>query len=126
MMLDPKSNFAAMEPSHAYGRNGRADQLARKVHIYRSPQQQMSQLVVTEASADGTVRVSVDGRGVPIELILTDRARDVDPARLSAELMSCLRRAHSKLAGRVSTPMTSSSTTIATSDDDPSVSALLC
>ena len=103
-MPDPLSAVAAMDVSQVPRRNGRAEQRPPKVHIYRSPQQQMSQLVVTEASADGTVRVSVDGRGVPTELILTDRARGVDPARLSAELMSCLQRAHSKLAGRVNKP----------------------
>jgi len=126
MMPDSLSALAAMDVSQAHRRNGRAEQRPPKVHIYRSPQHRVSQLVVTEVSADGAVRVSVDAHGVPTELILTDRARDVDPARLSAELLSCLRRAHSKLAGHVSTPMTSSSTTIATSDDDPSMSALLC
>lgn len=126
MMPDPLSNLAAMDPSQAYERNGRAEQLPRKVHIYRSPQHRMSELVATEASADGAVRVSVDAHGLPTELILTDRARGVDPARLSAELMSCLRRAHSTLAGRVSTRMTGSSPSIATSNDDPSLSALLC
>lgn len=125
-MPDPLSDLAATDPSQAYRRNGRAEQLPRKVHIYRSLQHQMSQLVATEASVDGAVRVSVDARGLPTELILTDRARGVDPARLSAELMSCLRRAHGTLAGRVSTPMTSSAPSIATGDDDPSLSALLC
>jgi hypothetical protein len=47
------------------------------------------------------VRVSVDARGVPTELTLTDRARGADPARLSAELMTCLRRAQQTLAAQV-------------------------
>ena len=82
---------------------------------------------VTETSADGTVRVSVDSHGVPTELILTDLAYGVDPAQLSAELMSCLRRAHSTLAGRISNPVTSSTNRDdAADDDDPSVSSLLC
>jgi hypothetical protein len=61
----------------------------------------MSQLSVTEASTDGMVRVSVDARGVPTELTLTDRARGANPARLSAELMTCLRRAQHTLATQV-------------------------
>jgi hypothetical protein len=61
----------------------------------------MSRLVVTEVSAQGTVRVSVDGQGMPTELTITDRARGVDPARLSAEMMFCLRRAQHTLAERV-------------------------
>ena len=121
-MPDPLSAVAAMDVSQVPRRNGRAEQRPPKVHIYRSPQHRVSQLVATEASADGAVRVSVDAHGVPTELILTDRARGVDPARLSAELMSCLERARSKLASHVSQPVTSS----VTSDDDPSLSALLC
>jgi hypothetical protein len=54
------------------------------------------------------VRVSVDGQGVPTELTLTDRARGADPARLSAELMTCLRRAHSTLATQVQDLVTAS------------------
>ena len=126
MMPDPVSHLAAMDPSQAHGRNGRAEQPPRKVHIYRSPQHRVSQLVATHASADGTVRVSVDAHGLPTELILTDRARGVDPTRLSAELMSCLRRAHSTLAGRVSIPVTSPVASSIPEDDDPSLSALLC
>ncbi|MGH3983114.1 MAG: hypothetical protein ACRDST_10630 [Pseudonocardiaceae bacterium] len=128
-MPDPLSNLAAMDLSQPHRRNGRAEQLPPKVHVYRSPQHRVSQLVATEASADGTVRVSVDAHGLPTELILTDRARGVDPARLSAELMSCLQRAHSTLAGRVSTPVNGSAPSTgngAAGDDDPSLSALLC
>jgi hypothetical protein len=126
MMPDPLSTLAAMDVSQAHPRNGRAEQRPPKVHIYRSPQHRESQLVATEASADGAVRVSVDACGVPTELILTDRARGVDPARLSAELMSCLQRAHSKLAGRVNQPVTSSAQSSTATDNDPSLPALLC
>lgn len=91
-----------MDPGQA-GRAliGWAEHLQRKADLYRSLHHQMSQLAVTEASADGMVRVSVDAQGVPTELTLTDRARGADPARLSAELMTCLRRAHSTLAAQV-------------------------
>jgi hypothetical protein len=122
MMPDPLSTVAAMDPSQAHRRNGPAEQLPGKVHIYRSPQQRVSQPVATEASADGTVRVSVDAHGLPTELILTDRARGVDPARLSAELMSCLQRARNTLAGRVTSSVPSSGN----GEDDPSPPALLC
>lgn len=126
MMPDPLSTLAAMDVSQAHRRNGRAEQRPPKVHVYRSAQHRVSQLVATEASADGAVRVSVDAHGVPTELVLTDRARGVDPARLSAELMSCLQRAHSKLAGRINQPVTSSAPSSAADDDDPSLPTLLC
>jgi DNA-binding protein YbaB len=101
-MHDATPDFARIEPGQAgQALIGWADQLQRKAEAYRGLHHQMSQLAVTEASADGMVRVSVDAQGVPTELTLTERARGVDPARLSAELMTCLRRAHSTLATEV-------------------------
>ncbi len=129
-MPNPIPDLAGMGPSQTdHGLNGQAEQLPRTAHPYRSLQHEMSQLVVTETSTDGTVRVSVDAHGMPTELTLTDRAQGVDPAQLSAELMSCLRQAHRTLAGRVSNLAASSvlnSGNDAAGDDDPSVSSLLC
>lgn len=87
---------------------GRAEQHERTAEIYRVLHDKISQLAVTETSADGMVRVRVDAQGVPTELTLTDRARGADPARLSAELMTCLRRAHSTLAALVQDLVTAS------------------
>ncbi|MDT7712646.1 MAG: hypothetical protein QOG46_1335 [Pseudonocardiales bacterium] len=101
-MRNPSPEGAGMDPGQASrALIGRAEQLQRKADAYRGLHHQMSQLTVTETSADGMVRVSVDAHGVPSELTLTDRARGADPARLSAELMTCLRRAHSTLATQV-------------------------
>lgn len=63
--------------------------------------QKMNALTATDTSADGAVRVTVDGNGVPTELTITERGRGTDPARLSSELMSCLQRAQSKLRALV-------------------------
>ncbi|MGH3599601.1 MAG: YbaB/EbfC family nucleoid-associated protein [Pseudonocardiaceae bacterium] len=109
MMHNPSPDFAGMDPGQA-GQSliEWAEQLQRKAETYRILQREMSQLAVTETSADGMVRVSVDAQGVPTELTLTDRARAGDPARLSAELMTCLRRAHSTLAAQVQDLVTAS------------------
>jgi DNA-binding protein YbaB len=109
MVHNPTPDFAGMDPSQAgHALIEWAEQLQRKAQTYRDLQHEMSQLAVTETSADGMVRVSVDAQGVPTELILTDRARAADPARLSAELMTCLRRAHSTLAAQVQDLVTAS------------------
>ncbi|MGH3684951.1 MAG: YbaB/EbfC family nucleoid-associated protein [Pseudonocardiaceae bacterium] len=81
----------------------------------RNLHQEMSRLTVTETSTDNAVRVTVDAQGVPVELTLTDRARGLDPARLSAELMSCLQRAHRTLATGIQDLVAGS---IPDSDDD--------
>ena len=108
-MDNPSPDFAGMDPGQAgHGLIEWAEQLQRKAQTYRGLQDQMSQLAVTETSADGMVRVSVDAHGVPTELTLTDRARAGDPARLSAELMTCLRRAHGTLAAQVQDLVTAS------------------
>jgi YbaB/EbfC DNA-binding family protein len=61
----------------------------------------MNALSVTEESPDGTVRVTVDGDGLPTDLALTEASRGVDPARLSASLMACLHRAQATLRHRI-------------------------
>ena len=101
MIHNPSPDFAVDPGQAGQGLIEWAEQLQRKAQTYRGLQDEMSHLVVTETSADGMVRVSVDAQGVPTELTLTDRARAGDPARLSAELMTCLRRAHSTLAAQV-------------------------
>ncbi|MEO7194947.1 MAG: YbaB/EbfC family nucleoid-associated protein [Pseudonocardiaceae bacterium] len=108
-MHNPTPDFAGMDPSQA----GRAliewaEHLQHKAQAYRGLQNQMSQLGVTETSSDGMVRVSVDAQGIPTELTLTDRSRGADPARLSAELMTCLRRAQRTLAAQVQDLVTES------------------
>ncbi|HET9255743.1 MAG TPA: YbaB/EbfC family nucleoid-associated protein [Pseudonocardiaceae bacterium] len=101
-MRDSTAGGTGMDPGEAkQALIGWAELLTRKADAYRGLHYQMSRLAVTETSADGMVRVSVDACGVPTELTLTQRARGVDPARLSAELMTCLRRAHGTLATQV-------------------------
>lgn len=118
MMPNPTPDPAGMDPDQAgQALIGWAEQLQLKARTYRGLQHQMSQLTVTESSTDGMVRVSVDAQGVPTELTLTDRARGADPARLSAELMTCLRRAHSTLAAQVQDLVAAS---VADSDGDAS------
>lgn len=63
--------------------------------------ERMNSLRVTETSRDGAVRVAVDGNGIPTELTLTERSEGIDPAQLSAELMSCLHRAQASLRAQV-------------------------
>ena len=68
-MHNATPDFAKMNPGQAgQALIGWADQLQRKAEAYRGLHHQMSQLAVTEASADGMVRVSGDAQGVPTEL----------------------------------------------------------
>ncbi|HJT02792.1 MAG TPA: YbaB/EbfC family nucleoid-associated protein [Pseudonocardiaceae bacterium] len=123
-MHNSTPDFGGMDPGQA-GRAliRRADELQRKAEAYRGLHQEMSELTVTETSTDGMVRVSVDAQGVPTELTLTERARGMDPARLSAELMTCLRRAHSTLATQVQDLVAASTVDSA---DSPAAQIVAC
>lgn len=61
----------------------------------------MQALTVTESSRDGRVGVTVDSSGVPTAIDLSPNSRGMDPAALSVEIMSCMRRAQSSLRTRV-------------------------
>jgi hypothetical protein len=78
-----------------------AKQLEARASRFDELHTRMSALAVTEQSADGSVRVTVDSNGLPTELTLTRRSQGHSPAHLSVELMACLRRAQAGLRSRV-------------------------
>ena len=61
----PGPDFAVDPGQAGQGLIKWAEQLHRKAQTYRGLQDEMSQLVVTETSADGMVRVSVDAQACP-------------------------------------------------------------
>jgi len=75
-----------------------AEQLERKAQTFQQLRERMAGLSATDTSADGAVRVTVDAQGIPTELSVTERAGGMDHARISAELMACLRRAQAALS----------------------------
>lgn len=78
-----------------------AAQFAAKADRYQQMQRQIAQVSVTESSADGAVRVTVDSAGVVTDLVLSDRAAQLRPPQLSTQIMEVMRRAQSRLTDRV-------------------------
>ncbi len=78
-----------------------AGQIQRKAERFAGMRERVEEIRVTESSADGSVRVTVASNGVPTELTVIDVARGLSPAKISSELMACLRRAQSRLPGRI-------------------------
>ena len=74
---------------------------AAKADRYQAMQELVSRLSATEESADGAVRVTVDASGVVTDLALSDRASQLRPAQLAAQIMDVMRRAQSRLTGQV-------------------------
>ncbi|WP_280253229.1 YbaB/EbfC family nucleoid-associated protein [Nocardia abscessus] len=73
----------------------------RRAGRFQELEGRMRELTVTESSMDRRVVVTVDSSGVPTAITLSPSSRGMDPAVLSAEIMSCLRQAHSTLRAEV-------------------------
>ncbi|MEU0505857.1 YbaB/EbfC family nucleoid-associated protein [Nocardia sp. NPDC005998] len=74
-----------------------AQDFERQAKRYEELQGRMTALAVTESSAGGRVSVTVDSNGVPTAITLSTSTRGMAPATVSAEIMSCMRRAQAKL-----------------------------
>ncbi|MFF0527081.1 YbaB/EbfC family nucleoid-associated protein [Nocardia amikacinitolerans] len=78
-----------------------AESLENTAKKYDDLQRSMAALSVTESTDDGRISVTVDSNGVPTAIDLAASTRGMDPAAVSAGIMSCLHRAQAKLRGRV-------------------------
>ncbi|WP_051181975.1 YbaB/EbfC family nucleoid-associated protein [Nocardia vinacea] len=78
-----------------------AENLERKAQQYQSLHGRMATVTVTETSSDNRISVTVDANGVPTDIRLSAAARGMDPAVISGEIMSCMRRAQAKLRNQV-------------------------
>lgn len=85
-----------------------AAQVTEKAQRYQNMQAQVAELSVTESSADGAVRLTVGSSGVLADLELTERAGQLPPRQLAAQIMDTMRRAQGKLSGRVADVMRAS------------------
>ncbi|MEU2254411.1 YbaB/EbfC family nucleoid-associated protein [Nocardia xishanensis] len=92
-VLDPSR--AAEDIAHM------AADFERQAKRFERLQARMSALAATESSSDGRIAVSVDSNGVPTDIVLAASTRGMDPTAVSAEIMSCLRRAQATLRTQV-------------------------
>ena len=78
-----------------------AAQIQHKAERFAGMRERVEEIRVTEVSADGAVRVTVASNGVPTELTVTEESRGMSSTEISSQLMTCLRRAQSRLPGRI-------------------------
>lgn len=78
-----------------------AQGLTGKAERFGAMRAQVEQIQVTESSADGAVRVTIDSSGAPIDLALTSKISGMPPSEVAAVVMDCMRRAQRQLAGRL-------------------------
>lgn len=75
---------------------------AAKAEKYQVVSQQVATVAITEVSRDGVVRVTVDATGALANLEIADQHRDLPGAALAASVLATMRKAQSRIAGRVS------------------------
>jgi hypothetical protein len=72
-----------------------------KAERFGATRAQAEQIQVTESSADGAVRVTIDSSGAPIDLALSSKISGMPPSEVAAVVMDCMRRAQRQLAGQL-------------------------
>lgn len=75
--------------------------LEQKARRYGELQERMTAMSASASSAGGRVSVTVDSTGVPTAIDLGSGARSMGLTALSAEILSCMRKAQVKLRAEV-------------------------
>jgi hypothetical protein len=70
-----------------------AENVRRSEELFR----RVTAMSITEASRDGTVRVTVSANGVLTDVVLTERRQFAPMAQVGAEIMRCVRRAQARI-----------------------------
>lgn len=78
-----------------------AQDLERKAQRASELRAEIDTISVTASSAHDEVSITVDSDGVPTDVRFSDRARRMSGSELSAEFMSVLRRARSRITEQV-------------------------
>lgn len=81
------------------------DEIARKAREthkrFAAMREQVQEVAVTEQSADGAVKVTVQSSGALKDLVFSDKVRQINPSRLASVVLHCVQRAQARLADRV-------------------------
>ena len=78
-----------------------ARQAERRTRQFARVRDDIRALTVTEQSARGAVRVTVQASGALSDLRMTDEVGRMRPDQIAAEVMACIRKAQARLAERV-------------------------
>jgi hypothetical protein len=75
--------------------------LEKKAQGYTRLQERLDATSASAVGREGAIRVTVDANGVPTQLDLTERARELHSGQLAAEIMGCMRQAQARLREQV-------------------------
>ena len=91
-----------------------------KAERYQAMQAATSQVSVSESSSDGMISVTVDSAGNVTDLRITDAVRESTGAKVSAAVLSTLRRAQARLPERLGEVMAET-----IGDDQPTMDTIV-
>ena len=67
-----------------------------KAQRYQEMSSQVSQVSITGSAADGAVRVTVGANGIPTDVVMGPKVRELAPERIAAAVMEAMRDAQSR------------------------------
>src|SRR3954453_20386532 len=91
MVGDPNAELAAIESMVADWEHRGQERLARVKEVT----DRISTLTATETSPEGSV--TVDAKGLPTEIMLTEGSQAKTPSEVSAAIMATLRKAQARI-----------------------------
>ncbi|WIX85699.1 YbaB/EbfC family nucleoid-associated protein [Amycolatopsis sp. DG1A-15b] len=72
-----------------------------KARRYQEMSRQVSQVSITGSAADGAVQVTVGANGVPSDVAMTPKVRQLEPERIAAAVMEAMHDAQSQYPQRL-------------------------
>lgn len=72
-----------------------------KARRYQEMSSQVGQVSITGSAADGAVQVTVGANGIPTDVVMTPKVRQLEPERIAAAVLEAMRSAQSQYPARL-------------------------
>src|ERR1044072_4093534 len=70
-----------------------------KAARFRTMADRVAEVTITESVAGGAVTATVGANGLPTDIAMTDRVREMSPDEIAANVMAAIRKAQSRYPG---------------------------
>ena len=91
-----------------------------KANRFKLMAEQVEQVTITESVANGAVRVTVGHNGLPLDIVMTDGVRGMEPDEIAANVMAAIRKAQSRYPERLAEILA-----VTVGEDDPAARHIL-
>jgi DNA-binding protein YbaB len=91
-----------------------------KAARFQEMSERVEQVSITESVADGAVSATVGHNGIPTDITMTDKVREMPPQEIAANVMAAIRKAQSRYPARLAEILAET-----VGDDDPASQHIL-